>query len=102
MISTVAEEASGEDRPCQPTLRDMVMLEAPTAVKVSPGGRWVAFSIRTTNWKENRYDTACHVHDLEKGTTGATYYINVRFPNGCGANNSACQLYLGSTYYDDI
>jgi dipeptidyl aminopeptidase/acylaminoacyl peptidase len=53
----------------QPTLRDMIMLEAPVAVKLSPGARRVAIGVRTTNWKENRYETICHVHDLEKGTT---------------------------------
>ena len=55
--------------PYQPTLRDMVMLETPMAVKVSPSGRRVAIGIRTTNWKENRYDTICHVHDLADGST---------------------------------
>lgn len=59
--------------PYQPTLRDMIMLETPVAVKVSPGGRRVATGIRTTNWKENRYETVCHVHDL---ATGATYPLN--------------------------
>ncbi len=69
MIATVAEEPVGEDMPYQPSLRDMIMLETPTAVKVSPGGSRVAFTVRTTNWKENRYETVCHVHDLESGTT---------------------------------
>jgi len=47
----------------------MIMLDAPTAVKISPGGLRVAIGIRTTNWNENRYDTVCHVHSLENGTT---------------------------------
>jgi dipeptidyl aminopeptidase/acylaminoacyl peptidase len=47
----------------------MIMLEAPSGVKISPGGRRVAIGVRTTNWKENRYETLCHVHDLADGTT---------------------------------
>jgi hypothetical protein len=53
----------------QPTLRDMIMLEAPWAIKVSPGGRRVAIGVRTTHWKENRYDVICRVHDLANCTT---------------------------------
>jgi len=53
----------------QPTLRDLIMLESPVAVKVSPNGRRVAIGVRTANWNQNRYDTVCQVHDLENGTT---------------------------------
>jgi dipeptidyl aminopeptidase/acylaminoacyl peptidase len=55
--------------PYCPTLKDMVMLELPVEVKVSPGGDRVAIRIRTANWKENRYERACRVHDLAAGTT---------------------------------
>jgi len=57
----------------QPTLRDMVRLEVPFDVKVSPDGRRIAISVRTTNWKDNRYENVCQVYDL---ATGATYLIN--------------------------
>jgi len=73
-MTAPAVETPSEDRtPYRPTLRDMVLLVAPTAVKVSPGGRRVAFGLRTTNWKENRYETIAHVHDL---ATGAAYPLN--------------------------
>ena len=52
----------------QPTLRDMVMLEAPFDVKVSPDGTWVAINARSANWKEDRYDNVCYVCDTSKGT----------------------------------
>ncbi|HNS51941.1 MAG TPA: prolyl oligopeptidase family serine peptidase [Anaerolineae bacterium] len=58
-----------QDTPYHPTLREMVQLEAPTGVRISPGGKRVAIAIRTTHWRENRYETICHVHDLEAGTT---------------------------------
>ena len=69
MPSIIAEEQSDHDMPRQPTLRDMIMLQTPLAVKLSPGGCWAAMAIRTTNWKENRYDTVCYVHDLQSGRT---------------------------------
>ncbi|MBM4430417.1 MAG: hypothetical protein FJ026_08750, partial [Chloroflexi bacterium] len=69
MTNTVAEKPRDKDTPHQPTLRDMVMLETPVGVKVSPGGRRVAMAIRTTNWKDNRYEVICQVHDLADGTT---------------------------------
>ena len=55
----------------QPTLREMLMLETPFAVKVAPGaersGR-VAALVRTTNWNENRYEDICHVYDPAGGS----------------------------------
>jgi dipeptidyl aminopeptidase/acylaminoacyl peptidase len=67
------EGTSENKMPYQPTLRDMVMLETPMAVKVSPGGSRVAAGMRTTNWKENRYETICYVHDA---ANGAAYPLN--------------------------
>jgi hypothetical protein len=57
----------------QPALRDMVMLELPLEAKVSPSGDHVAIRVRTTNWKENRYERVCHIHDL---ATDTTYPLN--------------------------
>jgi dipeptidyl aminopeptidase/acylaminoacyl peptidase len=68
MVATVAE-APSENAPHQPTLREMILLETPVAVRVSPGGRRVAIGIRTTHWKENRYEIVCQVHDAAAGTT---------------------------------
>lgn len=53
----------------QPTLRDMVMLEVPVEVKLSAEGGKVAIKVRTTNWRENRYEQRCLVHDLATGVT---------------------------------
>jgi len=53
----------------QATLRDMLALEVPMNVRVSPDGNKVAFTVRTTNWKDNRYENFCHVYEDETGTT---------------------------------
>jgi hypothetical protein len=47
----------------QATLRDMLALEFPTSVRVSPGGKKVAFTVERTNWKEDRYESQCCLYD---------------------------------------
>ena len=51
------------------TLRDLLDLDVPVDVRVSPNGGRVAFTVRTTNWKENRYETHCYIHDSASGAT---------------------------------
>ena len=41
----------------QATLKDMLALEFPANVRVAPDGAKVAFTVRTTNWKDNRYES---------------------------------------------
>ncbi len=56
-----------------PTLRDMVMLQAPWGARISPGRKrsdrseWVAALVRTTNWQENHYDDLCQMYDPATG-----------------------------------
>jgi len=57
----------------EPTVRDMVMLDAPFDVRVSPNGRWVAGNVRTANWKDDRYDNVCYVYNTP---TGDAHRIN--------------------------
>lgn len=60
-------------KPYHPTLRDLILLAVPTGVKVAPDGGRLAINVRTTNWKENSYETICHLHEL---ATGATYPLH--------------------------
>ncbi|MBX3010931.1 MAG: S9 family peptidase [Caldilineaceae bacterium] len=57
----------------QPSLRDLITLAVPVGIKVAPNGRYVAFTVRTTNWKEDCYETHCHLYDH---TTGTTYPLH--------------------------
>lgn len=50
-----------------PSLRDLVLLDQPAWIRVSPGGQRVAVGVRTTNWKDNRYETVCRVGALGSG-----------------------------------
>jgi dipeptidyl aminopeptidase/acylaminoacyl peptidase len=54
----------------QATLRDMLALEVPTNVRISPDGTKVAFTVETTNWKDNHYESHCYVYDDLKSVTG--------------------------------
>ncbi|MCB0186204.1 MAG: hypothetical protein KDE31_18170, partial [Caldilineaceae bacterium] len=60
---------SENQTPYLPSLRDMLLLELPVGIKVAPGGRQVAISVRTTDWQANRYETICQIHDLVSGAT---------------------------------
>jgi dipeptidyl aminopeptidase/acylaminoacyl peptidase len=51
----------------QPSLRDLFGLDVPYGTKVSPAGSKVAVWIQRTNWKEDRYDTRCLIHDVKSG-----------------------------------
>ena len=69
MTSHASELPSENRTPYQPTLRAMLLLEVPFEVKVSPSGSRTAINVRTTNWRDNRYENVCHVHDLATGVT---------------------------------
>lgn len=50
-----------------PSVSDLVSLEYPEEAKSSPGGRKVAFRVRTTNWRDNRYEHRLFVHFMDSG-----------------------------------
>jgi dipeptidyl aminopeptidase/acylaminoacyl peptidase len=59
-------DKSSDDMAYQPTITDLISLELPTQVRVSPGGRRVAYLVRTTNWNKNRYENVCYVYDAAR------------------------------------
>lgn len=68
-----------KNRLYQATPRDMLALEFPTSVRVSPDGTRVAFTVSTTNWKDNRYERHCYIYDERTGATRRlTRYGNVQ------------------------
>lgn len=73
MPLNVTEPSVETQAPYRTALRDMIMLKLPLEVKASPGGNQTAIRVRTTNWKENRYERVCHVHNL---ATGSTHLLN--------------------------
>lgn len=62
----------------QATLGDMLALEGPMDVRVSPDGNKVAYTVRTTNWKDNRYENRCYIyHDTTSESRQLTRYGSV-------------------------
>jgi len=62
----------------QATLRDMLALQFPANVRLSPDGTMVAFTVRTTNWKDNKYESHCYLYDEATGVSQQlTRYGNV-------------------------
>jgi dipeptidyl aminopeptidase/acylaminoacyl peptidase len=51
----------------QPTIKDMISIELPLHVKVSPHAHRVAYLVRTTNWNKNRYENLCYIFDVDQG-----------------------------------
>ena len=63
----------------QATLRDMLALEFPANVRISPDGTKVAFTVQCTNWKDNRYERHCYLYDDVTGVRRQlTRYGDVR------------------------
>lgn len=55
--------------PYHPTPRDLIQLNLPTDVKVSPKGTYVAINVRMTNWAEDRYETVCKLYNCATNET---------------------------------
>ena len=61
------------------TLRDMLALEFPANLRISPNGAKVAFTVRITNWKEDKYERHGYLYDDVTGLTHPlTRYGDVR------------------------
>src|SRR5439155_122698 len=52
-----------------PTVDQILSLARAGSPEISPDGRWVAYTIRRTNWDENAYDTQIWLADARTGQT---------------------------------
>ncbi len=66
---TTDRDADQVQTPYQPSLRDMIMLDEPYIVRLSPNGALLAFTVKIADWGENRYERLCYIHDIESGKT---------------------------------
>ena len=61
-----------------PTLRDMIALEIPGQLKISPQGTKIAYLVRKTNWNTNRYEYQAYLYSVkDKKTTQLTRTGNI-------------------------
>lgn len=68
---TAITPSGGEQRatPYAPTLRDLLLLDLPTDLKVAPAGQQVAYTVRTTNWRKDRYEQRCYLYQIATAST---------------------------------
>ena len=52
-----------------PTVEQILSLKRAGSPEISPDGRWVAYTIRETNWDDNSYDTQIWLADARTGAT---------------------------------
>src|SRR5436190_20030888 len=52
-----------------PTVDQVLSLKRAGAPKISPDGRWVAYTVQDTNWDDNAYETEIWLADVAGGTT---------------------------------
>jgi len=52
-----------------PTVDQILSLKRAGAPEISPDGRWVAYTIRETNWDDNAYETEVWLADARGGAT---------------------------------
>jgi dipeptidyl aminopeptidase/acylaminoacyl peptidase len=62
---TAAPAASGSS----PTIDDLINLKRVGAPAISPDGKWVAYTVRETNWDNDSYETEIWIADVQTGTT---------------------------------
>ncbi|HUL72440.1 MAG TPA: S9 family peptidase [Vicinamibacterales bacterium] len=66
LVSAPAPPAAGSS----PTIDDLISLKRVTgSPAISPDGRFVAYTVRETNWDDDRYETEIWLADVAAGTT---------------------------------
>src|SRR5438874_6456422 len=69
-IAAAAVEAQGPPLALPkvaPTVEQILSLARAGSPEISPDGRWVAYTVRQTNWDENSYDTQIWLADATGG-----------------------------------
>src|SRR3954466_7332278 len=52
-----------------PTVDQILSLKRAGSPEISPDGRWVAYTVRETNWDDNAYETEIWLADVATGAT---------------------------------
>src|SRR5438876_12413268 len=55
--------------PSAPTVDQILSLKRAGSPKISPDGRWVAYTVRETNWDDNAYETEIWLAGSASGET---------------------------------
>jgi dipeptidyl aminopeptidase/acylaminoacyl peptidase len=66
--SLAQSSPSAQPKPA-PTVDQILSLKRAGAPEISPDSRWVAYTIRETNWEDNAYETEIWLADARSGAT---------------------------------
>ncbi|MBY0492452.1 MAG: S9 family peptidase [Gemmatimonadaceae bacterium] len=61
IVSPVAAQST------TPTIDAIISLKRVGSPEISPDGKWVAYTVRETNWEQNSYDTSIWLADVRTG-----------------------------------
>ena len=61
--------ASAQTAGTAPTIDDLISLKRVGSPTMSPDGRFVAYTVRETNWDDNLYKTEIWLADAQSGET---------------------------------
>jgi dipeptidyl aminopeptidase/acylaminoacyl peptidase len=64
-----AQTASATTPRVAPTADQILSLKRAGSPEISPDGRWVAYTVRETNWDDNSYETEIWLADVSTGST---------------------------------
>src|SRR5436189_2901431 len=67
-ITFYAQTPSGAEK-APPTVDQILSLKQAAAPEISPDGRWVAYTVRETNWDDNAYETEIWLANAAGGAT---------------------------------
>jgi len=59
----------GQGTTKSPSIDDLISLRRAGSPAISPDGKWVAYTVRETNWEENTYETEIWLADTQTGAT---------------------------------
>jgi len=65
---TVPNAQTPATQKAAPTVDQVLSLEQAGSPEISPDGRWVAYTIRETNWEDNAYETEIWLADVRSGS----------------------------------
>src|ERR1700730_1781451 len=67
VAALVAQSAPIGPPKVAPTVDQILSLKRVGSPEISPDGRWVAYTVRETNWDDNSYDTEIWLADAASG-----------------------------------
>src|SRR6516162_1918002 len=68
LVLALTLTASAQTKGKVPTIDDLINLKRVGSPVLSPDGKWVAYTLRETNWDDNLYKTEIWIADAQTGS----------------------------------